>query len=53
MFETMGWLCCHALKVLFFDLNFSCIPEKYILKDGLKMPSMSVDLGSTQKKKRR
>ncbi|KAM3231730.1 hypothetical protein P3L10_017089 [Capsicum annuum] len=23
MFEFMGWLCCHALKVLFFDLNFS------------------------------
>ncbi|TMX05361.1 hypothetical protein EJD97_023575, partial [Solanum chilense] len=19
MFETMGWLCCHALRVLFFD----------------------------------
>ncbi|KAH0754131.1 hypothetical protein KY290_024401 [Solanum tuberosum] len=32
MFESMGWLCCHALKVLFFDLNFSSIPEKYILK---------------------
>ncbi|KAF3652998.1 hypothetical protein FXO38_15850 [Capsicum annuum] len=32
MFESMGWLCCHALKVLFFDLNFSYIPEKYILK---------------------
>ncbi|PHU14560.1 hypothetical protein BC332_15765 [Capsicum chinense] len=32
MFESMGWLCCHALKVLFFDLNFSYLPEKYILK---------------------
>ncbi|PHT70519.1 hypothetical protein T459_25623 [Capsicum annuum] len=32
IFESMGWLCCHALKVLFIDLNFSYLPEKYILK---------------------
>ncbi|XP_015168765.1 protein FAR1-RELATED SEQUENCE 5-like [Solanum tuberosum] len=36
MFETMGWLCCHALRVLFFDLNFSCISKKYILKRWTK-----------------
>lgn len=36
MFESMGWLCCHALRVLFFDLNFSCIPEQYILKRWTK-----------------
>ncbi|PHT87466.1 hypothetical protein T459_09572 [Capsicum annuum] len=32
MSEFMSWLCFHALKVLFFDLNFFYIPEKYILK---------------------
>ncbi|XP_019261901.1 PREDICTED: protein FAR1-RELATED SEQUENCE 5-like [Nicotiana attenuata] len=36
MFESLGWLCCHALKVLFIDLNFSYIPAQYILKRWTK-----------------
>ncbi|XP_070014798.1 protein FAR1-RELATED SEQUENCE 5-like [Nicotiana tabacum] len=36
MFESLGWLCCHALKVLFFDLDFSYIHVQYILKRWTK-----------------
>ncbi|XP_015880238.1 protein FAR-RED IMPAIRED RESPONSE 1 [Ziziphus jujuba] len=31
LFESMGLLCCHALKVL-DSKNFTCIPEQYIMK---------------------
>ncbi|XP_060195121.1 protein FAR1-RELATED SEQUENCE 12-like [Lycium barbarum] len=36
MFESLGWLCCHALKVLFLQLDLSYIPQQYILKRWTK-----------------
>lgn len=47
----MGWLCCHALKVLFFDLNFTSIPEKYILKRWSKNGKHEKGFAKYSKKK--
>ncbi|KAM3201200.1 hypothetical protein P3L10_033564 [Capsicum annuum] len=51
IFEIMGWLCCHALKVLFFNLSFSCIPEKYILKRWTKNAKHDSECEEYTKKK--
>ncbi|XP_060669165.1 protein FAR1-RELATED SEQUENCE 5-like [Ziziphus jujuba] len=35
LFESMGLLCCHALKVI-DSKNFTCIPKQYIMKRWTK-----------------
>ncbi|XP_019233939.1 PREDICTED: protein FAR1-RELATED SEQUENCE 9-like [Nicotiana attenuata] len=52
MFESLGWLCCHALKVLFIDLDFSYIPAQYILKRWTKNAKQGNGLEECNNKKK-
>ncbi|XP_059288108.1 protein FAR1-RELATED SEQUENCE 9-like [Lycium ferocissimum] len=51
MFESLGWLCCHVLKVLFLKLNFSYIPAQHIMKRWTKTAKQGNEFEEYNKKK--